>query len=362
MKTLCGFIGWILGLILAFIIVDSVPILSLILIFGGGPLGSYIGKSIEESRREEELRQQNERIKREAEEQKRWEEFRIKSTRAAQVRSLCSNYPEATKAFVKAHGCSNPMYSLGIDDKTIACLLSHPESEYQRLEEELNFSYRSRVQEKRRVEMEAKHREERERKIAIQSLPSCVSSWKHLASSLPYCYLMPYYPTTCDFEATASEWNDRHLIWNFKNTPGKTLKIEHDRALNVIIPRLKKQLMNTFGDRTKYLTLVCIPASSRSANESRFKEFSERLTRETGMENSYDRIQITQDATPKHLGGTGTPEVRFDRSFFNGKNVILFDDVITRGDSMLRYRNLLVSLGARVIAGMSIGKTSHSRL
>lgn len=351
----------ILGGFLAGAVGSSAPILSLVFIFGGWPLGSYIGKSIEESRRQEELRRQNEEYKRRVEEQKRTEEFWIRQARVSQVRSLCTKYPEATKEFVRIHGCQNPMYPLGIDDKAIACLLSHSESEYQRLEEKLSFSYRSRLQEKRKAEIAARQREERERKIAIQSLPGCVSSWKHLASSLPYCYLMPYYPTTCDFEATASEWNDRHLIWNFKNTPGKTLKIEHGRALNVLIPRLKKQLMNTFGDKTKYLTLVCIPASSRSANESRFKEFSERLTRETGMENSYDRIQITQDATPKHLGGTGNPEIRFDRSFFNGKNVILFDDVITRGDSMLRYKNLLESMGAHVIAGISIGKTSHSR-
>ena len=43
MKTLCGFIGWIVGMFVGFMFVNSVPALAFICIIGGIPLGRYIG-------------------------------------------------------------------------------------------------------------------------------------------------------------------------------------------------------------------------------------------------------------------------------------------------------------------------------
>ena len=47
--------------------------------------------------------------------------------------------------------------------------------------------------------------------------------------------------------------------------------------------------------------------------------------------------------------------------FFTNKYVIIFDDIITKGESMLRFKNKLETLGATIIAGVSIGKTTHER-
>jgi predicted amidophosphoribosyltransferase len=41
--------------------------------------------------------------------------------------------------------------------------------------------------------------------------------------------------------------------------------------------------------------------------------------------------------------------------------VLLFDDVITKGDSMLRFKRKMEELGAIVVGGFSIGKTTHMR-
>ena len=41
--------------------------------------------------------------------------------------------------------------------------------------------------------------------------------------------------------------------------------------------------------------------------------------------------------------------------------LFFFDDIITKGNSMLRFKNKLESCGATVIAGVSIGKTHHER-
>ena len=56
-----------------------------------------------------------------------------------------------------------------------------------------------------------------------------------------------------------------------------------------------------------------------------------------------------------------TDNLQFDRDFFKGRYVILFDDIITRGDSMSSFKEKMQQLGAIVIAGVSIGKTKHHR-
>ena len=39
----------------------------------------------------------------------------------------------------------------------------------------------------------------------------------------------------------------------------------------------------------------------------------------------------------------------------------MFDDLLTRGDSMRKFGQRLTSLGANVIAGITLGKTFHTR-
>lgn len=50
MKFVCGFIGWIVGMFLCFMVMNSVPFLGFVFILGGIPLGRYIGGCIEEDR------------------------------------------------------------------------------------------------------------------------------------------------------------------------------------------------------------------------------------------------------------------------------------------------------------------------
>lgn len=208
----------------------------------------------------------------------------------------------------------------------------------------------------------AKIKQEKEEKE--NSLIEAVSSWNTMAGGLKYSYLFYYYPTTCNFQATQEEWYVRRLVWDFKNTPGKTSYGDHEYALDRLIPMIKKKLFSTFNDNDmKYLTLTCIPASSQVKTEARYKEFCDRLCKETGMVNAYSHIRVIKQRLEKHLGGTrvGVNDVLFDRSFFKGKFVLLFDDVVTRGDSMRTMKDKMVSLGAVVIGGLSLGITRHER-
>ncbi|GAA5578313.1 phosphoribosyltransferase [Porphyromonas gingivalis] len=370
MKTILVFLSWALGLLLGFSCLNEVPILSFVFVVGGLPFGRFIGGCIEKAReqkREIEYKRQQEaaRIKREKEKE-------IENQNKAII--LCRKYPEAAKEFFKQHWgiTKNVIASQDITTDKVHILLSHAEDKYAQLEEKLNAAYRTKIaierleiikkgQEQQKKQEEVKRIEERRRQNAIQSLPNCVSSWHTLCGELQYNYLLRYFPTTCDFEANEKEWADRWLVWNFKNTPGKISPINHERALNDIILKLKLLLQNTFGDRLTLLTFVCIPAATKETNNARFMDFSKRLSKETGILNGFEYIQIKKDATPKHLRGSGTPTLQIDTNFFKGKYIILFDDVITSGNSMLRFKHLLESKGAHIIAGISIGKTTHCR-
>ena len=216
--------------------------------------------------------------------------------------------------------------------------------------------------EKKRQEQIRAEKEKEE--IAKQSLVNSVSSWESLVGGLKYSYLFYYYPTTCDFEATEEEWSNRWLVWDFKNTPGKTSSSDHDKALAKIIPMVKNKLATTFGaDNLKYLTFVCIPASSQLKTQARYEEFSNRLCEELGMINAYTHITVIKEKEERRSGGTSinTAMLSFDEDFFKGKYVLLFDDIITRGDSMRTFSRKMQSLGAKVVAGISLGKTKHER-
>lgn len=218
-------------------------------------------------------------------------------------------------------------------------------------------------------ELEAKRREEEQKRkneqLQIKSkLNAAVSSWDTLIGGLSYSFLFYYYPTTCEFEATEEEWYYRRLVWDFKNTPGKTSPLAHQIALGKAVPLIKNKLLSTFdAESIKRLTLVCIPASSQVKTQARYEEFSSKICGETGMTNAYSHISVVSEREERHLGGTGmnTGQLSFDEEFFKGKYVLLFDDIITRGDSMRTFKRKMEALGATVIGGLSLGKTKHER-
>ena len=95
----------------------------------------------------------------------------------------------------------------------------------------------------------------------------------------------------------------------------------------------------------------------------RYEEFSNRLCSDLGLINAYSHITVTESREARHLGGGGTnlAHLSFDEEFFKDKYVLLFDDVITRGDSMRIFARKMQRLGARVVGGLSLGKTKHER-
>lgn len=171
-------------------------------------------------------------------------------------------------------------------------------------------------------------------------------------------YLDEYLPFSTSREDCSGYSSIRSLIIGFKNYEDSVSESEHKYALETSINNIKNELDKYFTyDEYKALTLFCVPASTSENNIARYNAFSYLLTKRTGMCNSYDYVHIVEDAIPKHLGGTGNPIVRYESYFFKNKNILIFDDVVTTGSTILRYKEHLESIGANVIAAITLAKT-----
>lgn len=181
--------------------------------------------------------------------------------------------------------------------------------------------------------------------------------------SLHFFYLYKYYPYDEINNQTLAQTDigNRYLIWDFKNSPDKKRKPEDVlRARNIIIERLC-QLLSKIDKDWSNVVLLCLPASTQEAYGARYKEFSDTLCNRMGLINGYEYIHYIEDGTPKHEGGDGKPIYDIDYEKLNNKEVIILDDVITRGYTILHFKSRLELMDINVIAGICIGKTFHQK-
>jgi hypothetical protein len=151
----------------------------------------------------------------------------------------------------------------------------------------------------------------------------------------------------------------RLLVWHFKNDSPHITEQMHNEALDSVVILLSEILKRTFGELLNNLTLVCIPASNKETHIKRYEEFSTRICSSLGMQNAFPYISILKDKTPKHLGGNESIDMSysFDKDYFVNKNIILFDDIMTSGNSFTKFAKKLTSCQSNVIAAISIGQT-----
>lgn len=244
-------------------------------------------------------------------------------------------------------------------------MLSIIENEYKKVERK-KIEEQTRIEKQRREE-ERLRREKEMKEQEYKELVRCVSEWEKPSRSTIKCFsLYNYYPTTCDWDADEDEWEIRNLIWDFKASPIKfqpqiEIRLRHENTLKRINPDIETCLKYYFRDKISKLTLVCIPSSKLVVTQRRYEDFSRILCEKLGMTNAYNHVRVTKDGEAKRLGGTIKAEYALDEEFFNGRYILLFDDVITSGASMERFNVLLQKAGAKVVAGLSLGKTRHVR-
>ena len=179
-------------------------------------------------------------------------------------------------------------------------------------------------------------------------------SWDLTKLGKPY-YFFFYYISKwlSETEAFSKESIDiQKMIWKFKDG------INQQNFTELVIEKIK----NSF-DNVDNLTFACIPASTTYSNISRFKSFSKNVCDVLGINNAFDHIKIIKEKSPKHVTNIENYCVLdFDKDFFRGKSVILFDDVVTKGNSMRRFISQLENIGAKVLGCISIGRTYYERV
>ena len=177
-------------------------------------------------------------------------------------------------------------------------------------------------------------------------------SWEEIGNAgIPVYYLYYYLPQRSNLPPTDIEKWARNFIWNFKDGENSA------EAAKQVVAVLKHFFLADTLDR---LTFTCIPASSQEKNEDRYEWFSKKVASECNMWNAYDHIELFYDRDAAHLGGENDfDNLEFDEDFFDGKNIILFDDIITKGNSINNITETLEDLGANVIGAITLGKTVH---
>ena len=177
------------------------------------------------------------------------------------------------------------------------------------------------------------------------------ASWKQQWAK-PMVSLYDYVPTK--YEATEREKQIRSLVWDFKD--GKRSK----QVAALVANRIAQQ----FGSFAETIVFACIPASSAEKTEIRYHDFCEQVSALCGCMNGYNAIKVEGSRMAIHETKAGknvqnTETITFNADFFNGKRVIIFDDILTKGRSYAQFATAIEQLGAEVLGGLFLGKTTH---
>lgn len=126
------------------------------------------------------------------------------------------------------------------------------------------------------------------------------------------------------------------------------------------IAKMVSQYLKTLfsDDELKSFTFCCVPAHNSDATKVRYLNFCKFVSRYSGMKNGFNGIAFQSNDFEKHCGHDVMKEIKFRNDYFSGKKVIVFDDVVTSGNTMWSYINLLSRNGANVIYCISLSKSS----
>lgn len=154
------------------------------------------------------------------------------------------------------------------------------------------------------------------------------------------------------FIGTPAQEAERRFVWNFKD--GKRnftlMAAEH------VATSLYYQLC------TREVVFVCIPASTAEKTSRRYDLFSQLVCSRLQIENGFEHISVSGQRLTIHEKKYGkkvesTQVIDIDSAFFDGKDVVIFDDIYTTGGSFQRFSEALEAVGARVIGGIFLAKT-----
>lgn len=151
----------------------------------------------------------------------------------------------------------------------------------------------------------------------------------------------------------------RKIVWEFKDG------IAYEEVAQMTANHLKEM----FGGQVGNIVFSCVPASSAEKNELRYKNFSARVCELSGAINGYPHVNVTGERLAVHEHRKDKEKaiskvkvIDFDEGFFKDKDVLCFDDILTTGSSWATYGNQLEQLGANIVGGFFLGKTTYKMI
>lgn len=147
----------------------------------------------------------------------------------------------------------------------------------------------------------------------------------------------------------------RRFIYSFKRGDRHAV----DFAIKIVSECLNKW----YGASNQDYVLVCVPAATSAKYNRRFKRFAEEVSKRTGIQNGTAHVNIFGMREAKHNNAAHIVSesygyyVSTDPDFFAGKNVILFDDLITTGATAEEFAEELAVVDANVIGGLFLART-----
>lgn len=148
----------------------------------------------------------------------------------------------------------------------------------------------------------------------------------------------------------------RNLVWAFKDAK--------EEATERVAQMTAEYLTCQYGDKVKDMTFICVPASSKEKNESRYKHFCQRVSELSGIANGFSLVHISGERPAVHghrhdKTAAVADLTELDAGQIKGKTVCIFDDVISTGQSYGMFADRLERLGANVTGGIFLGRTHY---
>lgn len=182
---------------------------------------------------------------------------------------------------------------------------------------------------------------------------------KAYIDELPITYGWDYVPKEKGIEQTQLQKSVNEFVLCFKNESDKFPSNKYQAVKAKAINYFNSTLVKCFGDDIGSITLMGVPCHDKKSNELRWKDVLNRLCGNR-MYNGYNYIKYKSETLPSHINKghlSGLPDVEYDRSFFNGKLVVLIDDLFTTGSHIKKCKEELEKCGARVILAITLART-----
>ena len=151
------------------------------------------------------------------------------------------------------------------------------------------------------------------------------------------------------YEATKEQEQNRQICYNFKD--------------GYLSETVKKAFLDKIREITGNNTtgwLICfIPASTSAKTERRFSKLADAI-RSEGYDVELRTVYNKYDTEAGHISGKSSNPIEvfgFNAESVNGKNIILIDDIITRGTTFSQVSNKLSAFGAISVSGLFLART-----